>query len=560
MNFLKIFSDAFQDNWDNPALSDLGSGLSLSYGSLAARMQRVHMLLDSIGARIGSRVAVVGGNSVNWVTAYMGSLTYGATVVTMPACYPVERTLEMLAPTDVEFLFIDRDMVADANPDYSLAPKIKLVISMDTATVLARRPGAVDNPQARLDGLDRAFIAMYPYGFAPADAKAPVIPGDAVSAIFYTSGTTGEPKAVMLMADNLEGNIIYGIKTSLHPRHSNAVSSTTMGTVWGTIFDMLVPLASGASLTVLKDVKNPEALARAFAAVHPGRIMMSALTMEAFYNIILRENSRRGIVRWLSRMPGPGTITRSILRRTVNRMLGGRCQEVLVGNTALGASLAYKLRRAGMKVTVVYGLTECGGLVGYIPNGQYLPGTAGRAIKSLLKCRLRPYALTGSPDDTGVLEVRGMTVMKGYAGNPDATAAVTTPDGWLSTGDIATISPEGDITILGRVDSLITLDRGTVAPEHIETMLYAAPEVTHAIVVERDNKLHAIIQPCTEAIGRLHPGGDVEQTIRGVVADVNRMTSLVEHIDSFEIADTPLLLTAKGTVARHLYPNEGVKF
>lgn len=555
MNFLKIFSDGFQDNWDNSALTDLDKGLTLSYGDLASCIQRMHMLLEALGVRQGTRIAVVGRNSIDWITCYLGAITYGATVITMPPFYDGDEMISLLADVGTEYLFIDRGMYDTANVNLSFLPMIKFVVSIDTMHVLACRHGAVKNAEMILSGIDQEFVNMYPYGFTPDCATAPVLSPDSVVAIFFTSGTMGRPRPVMLMADNLEGNIIYGIKAALHPRHSSAVTSTTLGTVWGTIFNLLVPLSSGAHLSVFSDVKNPAAMVRAFMQAKPRRLMISTLVMSRFYDYVWQVHRNKRTMRWLSAIPGGNKMVARLMRLTMGRMLGGRCQEVIVGYTKTGPSLSYRLRQAGVHFTVVYGLTECGGLVGYVPASNYRVGTSGRTLGSLVRCRIRPVDYKGLPEKAGVLEVKGMTVMKGYAGEGDMAHAPLTSDGWLSTGDIATISHDGDLTIIGRIDTLIHLDRGVVVPEHLQSILYEMPQVAHAIVVGRAGKLTAIIHPDYDAINEMYSPGviDVDRLIHSVIAEVNRTTSLIEHIDEVEVSHEPLKLTCKGTVARYHY-------
>ncbi len=553
MNFLKIFSDGFQDNWDYPALTDLDSGLTLTYGGLASRIQRMHMLLEALGVRPGARVAVVGRNSIDWITDYIGTITYGATVVTLPPAYDSQELISLLAEVGTEYLFIAPELYDKDKVDLSFSPMIRLVISIDTMQVLARRPGAVNNPEMIIAGIDQEFVSLYPYGFTPDCTTAPVVAPDSVVAVFFTSGTTRRPQPVMLMADNLEGNIIYGIKTALHPRHSSAVTSTSLGTVWGTIFNLLVPLSSGAHLSVFADVKNPAAQAKAFMKAKPRRIMISSLVMSRFYDYALKMHQGKRSMRWLSALPGGDKMSAGLMRLTIGRLLGGNCQELVIGYTQLGPSLSYRLRQAGVHFTVVYGLTECGGLVGYVPASNYRVGTSGRTINSLVKCRVRPVDYKGLPEKAGELEVKGMTVMKGYAG--DGSHASITSDGWLSTGDIATIGKDGDLTILGRTDTLIHLDRGVVAPEHLQTILYEMPQVAHAIVVSCDGKLKAIIHPDHDAINEMYSPGevDVERVIHSAVAEVNRTLSFIERIDEIEVSHEPLKLTCKGTVARYHY-------
>ena len=554
MNLLKIFSDAFHDNWDEPAVTDYATGLTLSYGGLAARMQRIHMLLHKLGIKTGDRVAVVGSNSVDWIVAYVGAMTYGAAVVTVPPRYSGVELISLLGRVDPVVLFIDPDLMPP-RIDYTMAPALKVAVSTDIQHVLGCRYGDVNDTVALIQSIDIDFVKMFPYGFTREDARAPVLSPDAVCAIFYTSGTVGEPRPVMLMADNIEGNVIYGIKTALHPRHSRALTCTTLGTVWATIFNMLVPLASGAHIHVMVRQRDADSLIEAFRKVRPHRIMLSSVVMNRVMDNLTRrfDESRTG--RLIGRLPGGRILRRRLMGRYVDSMLGGDCVEVLVGSVAAGPRLAACMRDAGMPFTIFYGLTECGGFVSYSPHSSYVQGTVGRGISSLLKCRVRPIDFDGLPDGIGELEVRGMTLMKGYADSEPGSRSHLTSDGWFPTGDIVSMDRSGNITVIGRMATLIRLDRGCVVPEKLQTMLTEYPCIAHAVVVEYEGRLKAIIHPDFEAIGRESPDGTVDpgDIVHSIVKEVNRLTSRREHIDIIEISHDPLRLSAKGIVSRRFY-------
>lgn len=554
MNLLKIFSDAFHDNWDQPAVTDYATGLTLSYGGLAARMQRIHMLLQKLGIKAGDRVAVTGNNSIDWIVAYVGAMTYGAAVVTIPPRYSGVELISLLGRVDPLVLFIDPDIMPPGI-DYTMAPALKVAVSTDMQHVLGCRYGAVSDTEAVIQSVDTDFVRMFPYGFTREDAGAPVLAPDAVCAIFYTSGTVGDPRPVMLMADNIEGNVIYGIKTALHPRHSRALTCTTLGTVWATIFNVLVPLASGAHIHVMVRQRDSDSLIEAFQRVRPHRIMLSSIVMDWVMDNLTRrfDESRTG--RLLRKLPGGRILRRYLMGRYVDRMLGGDCVEILVGSVAAGPRLTGHMRDAGMPFTVFYGLTECGGFVSYSPHSAYTHGTVGRCISSLLKCRVRPIDFDGLPDGIGELEVRGMTLMKGYADCEPGSRSHLTSDGWFPTGDIVSMDRSGNITVLGRMATLIRLDRGCVVPEKLQTMLTEYPCIAHAVVVEYEGRLKAIIHPDFDAIGRESYDGTVDpgNIIHSIVKEVNRLTSRREHIDVIEISDDPLRLSAKGTVSRRFY-------
>ena len=360
---------------------------------------------------------------------------------------------------------------------------------------------------------------------------------------------------MVLTADNIEGNLIYGIKTSIAPHRSTVITSTKVGTVWGTIFNILVPLVSGARLEVFKDIDNIERMISVFKKVKPVKLMLSSLTVGKLYQYAVTQHNEQPLVKFLSHVPGGEIISGMMLRKSIRKLLGTKCVEVMVGYLMMNNSMALKLRKAGLPLTVVYGLTECGGLVGYTPASTYKVGTSGRTINSLIKSRVRPYSLPGLPDDAGLLEVKGMTVMKKYYGDDSATKKSFTTDGWLSTGDIATINNNGDITILGRLDTAIKLSRGTVLPEKIQLLLYEHPLVRHAIVVGQDDKLIALIHPNLNEVDNKYgkQSYKIDDIMHSVISEINALLPLIYHLDEVVVSDEPLNLTAKGTVAREYY-------
>ncbi|MDE6403522.1 MAG: AMP-binding protein, partial [Muribaculaceae bacterium] len=395
----------------------------------------------------------------------------------------------------------------------------------------------------------------YTTGFVPGISSLSNIKPDAPTAIFFTSGTTGTPRPVVLPADNIEGNLIYGIKTSIAPRHSTVITSTKFGTVWGTIFNVLVPLVSGARLEVFRDINDVDKMITVFKKVKPVKLMLSSLIVSKLYNYAVRQHKERSLIRFINHIPGGTVLSNLMLRNTIRKLLGSKCTEVMIGYLMMNNSMSMKLKKAGLPMTVVYGLTECGGLVGYTPASTFKTGTSGRTINTLIKSRVRPFSLPGLPDDAGLLEVKGMTVMKNYYGDEEATKKVFTSDGWLSTGDIATLNSHGDITILGRLDTVIRLSRGTILPEKIQLLLYEHPFVNNAIVVGQDDKLIALIYPDIEEIDNKYGSksyniGDVMHT---VMSEINALLPLIYHIDEVMVSDEPLNLTAKGTVAREYY-------
>ena len=552
MNFLKIYSDRFQDAWDLPALTCYETGLTLTYGSLAGRMLRIHILLEEIGARKGSRIAVIGHNSIDWVTVYMAGLAFGATMITLPATLDTDEILSLAGEARTEFLFIDKDLYP-GDDALRMMPYLQLAISMDTLEVIAKRPYSVADPQGILNNLDMQFINRFPYGFYPEHAKSPDIDPDAVLAIFYTAGTTGHPKGVMLMADNLEGNVIHGIKSGMMPRGIDSLVVTNLGSAWTTVYNILVPLASGAHITILKDVDNRNSLVRAMRKVKPGKLILPPRKMSWIFRKACEFASHSSLLKTLAFKLPLKPVNRMAIQYAMKRITGGKCKEFIIIGYSAGSSLSKKLTNAGIKYTQTYGLVECGGLISYTPAGEYKPGTSGRALRNTVKCRLRPLDMEGLPENAGFLEVSGMTVMKGYTDNELSEMAFT-GDHWLRTGDIATIDSHGDITILARQNTILKIKGHAVVPEKIALMLVETPYITHAIVVLRNDCLTAIIEPDMEEIEKhFGAGTDPSGIIHNTVSEINRITALPERIEKIEVSLQSLHKTSKDTIARYRY-------
>ncbi len=547
MNFLKIFCDSFIDNWDEPAITSYSTGLTLTYASLGSRIERVKRLLEVLKIPVGTHVAIVGNNSIDWITNYMSAMLYGAVTVTVQVTYDADEMLSLLASADVEILFIDPELMP-ANPDFSSMPALKLVISQDTQTVLHSRAEAFEDAQESIDSLDQLFVNLYPGGFMPGDTSIPEVKPDTPAAIFFTAGTMGAPKPVLLSSDSMEGNVIFGMKNSLFPRGSNTLTSSSVGNVWGTIFNVLVPLASGAHITVFNDFYNPASLVNALRRVKPRRVIMSPRQLRETYSIIENGFRKSSLYRFLKMLPFNKMLCHMAMRRAFNKALGGNCREVIVGSTNIERALKHKLHRVGIRFTISYGLVENGGLVCYTPAEDFIPTTVGHSINSIVKCRIRPLELEGFPEDVGILETHGMTVMKEYYNDRESTCQAFTSDGWLSTRDLAVIDDEGYVTIVGRLDTIIVRPGGIIVPERLEATLVDMPEIMQAVIVDREGVLTAIVYPDYE-----HVTDDAYAAIKAVIERVNAYTPAFIHIDEFEISETPLDITLKGTVARYKY-------
>lgn len=553
MNFLKIFSDSFQDNWYSPAITDVKTGLTLEYGMLASRMARIHTLMDEIEIPPAARVAIYGDNSLDWATVYMAIITSGRTAVVLPPFYTLDEVISFAGMVESQYLFVDPAKWS-VDADLETAPTIRLAISLDGTTLFYEGAESPAGVATKLAHLDISFIENHPHGFQPQNTAVPNISPEATVGIFFTAGTTGVPKAVMLSADCLEANTIYGLKNGFHPIGTNTLAAIYFGNIWGCVFDLMVSLASGAHIYVAPQVTELTTLINALKTVRPYKILLSPRKVHTLFHRAERRLDHSPFWRMCKRFVGLKPIYLMRLRHKFKSLMGGKCAEIIIGGSSVSSHLEWELRKAGVGFTAVYGLTECGGIVSYTPASQWRPGTVGRIVSHMMEGRIAPVDIPGLPEGAGELQIHGMTIMKGYYGEKELTRQTISRDGWLSTGDIALMSPKGVITILGRIDSIISTEGGPVFPEKLELMLITQNGIRSAIVVDRDGKLAAIIEPDYDYMSRHGiPRQEASNIVSHAVSETNRLVALNERISTTEISEEPLLLTAKGTVRRYEY-------
>ncbi len=279
---LGIYERSFRDNWALTALTEYGSEEILNYGEVARRIARLHLFYKQMGVKPGDKVALLGKNSVTWVICFMGTITYGATIVPVLADFNAHDAQHIINHSDATLLFVSQSLWETY--DFDQMPQLKAVISLETRQVLAERTGKGDGFVDKIiRNLTRKFRSVYRNGFKPEDVKYASVDKDATAIINYTSGTTGFSKGVMLTFDNVCGNVVFGIRSKLHFEGSRALSFLPLAHAYGCAFDMLVPLATGTFITLFGKVPTPRLLLAALAQVRPNLVVCVPLILEKIY-------------------------------------------------------------------------------------------------------------------------------------------------------------------------------------------------------------------------------------------------------------------------------------
>jgi len=424
---------------DKPALIDGPSGRTLTYGQLGAGVERIAAGLAAQGFKPGDVLGLFAPNCPEFALAFHGALAAGGVVTTVNSLSTVQDLQFQLRNAGARFLV-------------TVAPFLDRAV-----------------PAAGLAGVERVFVlgdapespGTTPFGaLLAAGTRAPevsVTPGTDLAALPYSSGTTGLPKGVMLTHRNLVANLVQ--TAELHPvaEADRIVAVLPFFHIYGLQVILNLGLWRGATL-----------------------VTMPRFELEAFLGVLQHWRITRAfvvppIVLALAKHPAVEGFDLS----SVTAMMSGAAPLDAELETACG-------RRVGCEMVQGYGLTEASPVTHANPAGARgpKPGTVGQLLPNT-ECRIVDAAGGGDvgPGEDGELWIRGPQVMRGYLNNPEATAAMLDPEGWLHTGDIGRVDLDGYFTIVDRLKELIKYKGFQVAPAELEAMLCSHPAVADAAVV-----------------------------------------------------------------------------
>ena len=547
-NTIKIFSRSFKENWDLPAVTDYNTKSTLTYGEFAQLIAKIHLFYNEIGIKRGDHIALIGKNTPSWVATFMATITYGAVIV------PI---LQEFNPNDAQHIINHSDSVLLMSSkavfdsiDFDMLHKVRAAISLDDVSLLAQKEGeTVGEALAKVDDL---FKAAYPDGFTPAHVKYPEIDNKELMVINYTSGTTGFSKGVMITGNNLAGNIVYGIDSQLCFRGSKVVSFLPLAHAYGCAFDMLCQLAVGAHITLLGRIPSPKIIVKAMNEIHPNLVITVPLVLEKIYTKLIVPKISKGMLRWALAVPLLDNRIYDQIRKQLVDAFGGNFEEVIVGGAPFNAEVEEFLYKIRFPFTVGYGMTECAPLVSHTPWREFVLHSAGRVLPGIMEAKI----LSDDPENTpGEICVKGENVMMGYYHNYEATDKVLDDDGWLHTGDIGTLSPDGTIFIRGRLKTMLLGANGqNIYPEEIEAKLNNMAYVNESLVVEREGKLVGLVYPDYDVMDAQGITRDkLPDLMAQVLAELNKLVAPYERLSRIELMANEFQKTPKRSIKRFLY-------
>ena len=549
-NFIKIYEESFKENWALPALTDYGKSKTFTFGDVATEIARIHLLFHECQVRRGDKIALIGKDSSRWCIAYMAVVTYGAIIVPILQDFNPNDVHHIINHSESVFLFVS-DRIWDSLEEYKIE-EVRGVFSLSDYRCLHQRDG--ENIQKLMKSLDEKMTEKYPDGFTQEDIKYAELDNDKVVEINYTSGTTGFSKGVMLTGNNLAGNVTYARTLDLLFRGERELCFLPLAHAYSCAFNLLVPMAFGVHVYLLGKVPSPKILLKAFEEVKPNLILMVPLILEKIYKKMILPQLNKRTLKLALNIPLLDSRIYAQIRKHLVDALGGRFREVIVGGAAMNQEVTDFLYKIKFPFTIGYGMTECGPLISYDHNNEYVPGSCGQILKGIMKVRIDsedPY------NKVGEIQVSGENVMKGYYKNDEATQNVFTEDGWLRTGDLGTIDHDNRIFIRGRSKTMILGASGqNIYPEEIESKLNNLPFVMESLVVEKNGKLIGMVYPdydTVDSTGISHT--DLPVIMEQNRIELNKLLAPYETISEIQLYPTEFEKTPKKSIKRYLYSN-----
>lgn len=547
-NFIKLYESSFKENWDLPALSEYSESKTYYYRDLATEIARLHILFEQMGVQKGDKISLVGKNNILWCSTYLATITYGAVIVPILQDFHSDNIHHIVNHSDSVLLFTS-DSIWE-NLDDSKLLNVRGVFSLTNLYPLYLIEEKDDIKQT-LKTWDSLLETKYPEGFCPNDIIYANIDNSEVVLINYTSGTTGFSKGVMLMGNNLAGNVTYAQFLKLLFKGQKILSFLPLAHAYGCAFDFLFSLSIGAHTTLLGKSPSPKILTTAFAEVKPHLIVTVPLVIEKIYRKSIAPKLENKKFQLLIKIPIFKRRIYAKIRKAMVNGLGGEFSHVIIGGAALNKEVETFLHAINFPFTVGYGMTECGPLISYDYPNEFIPSSCGKVL-NIMEVRVEsedPYSQIGE------IQVRGENVMKGYYKNEKATQDAFTSDGWLKTGDLGTIDKENRIYLRGRCKTMLLGASGqNIFPEEIEAKLNNMPYVMESLIVQRNGKLVALAYLDSEAIDSARiSSSDVDLIMQNNKKTLNSLVANYENISAIQIYPTEFEKTPKKSIKRYLY-------
>ena len=544
-SFIALIEQSIKTNWYLNALTDY-KGITLQYRDVARKIEKIHILLENAGIEKGDKIAICGRNSAHWTVTYLAVITYGAVVVPILHEFKADQVHNIVNHSESRLLFVGDQIWENLNE--AAMPHLEGIIELKDFGVPVSRSEKL--AYAR-DHLNEIFGHKFPCRFRPDDISYEKEKSEDLAIINYTSGTTGYSKGVMLPYRSILSNVLYckekiGLKAG-----DSVVSMLPLGHVFGMTFDFLYGFTAGAHLWFLTRMPSPKIIAESFAEIRPRVIACVPLIVEKIFkkNILPKVDNKLG--KLLLHVPIISDKIKELIKQKAMEVFGGNFIEIIIGGAPFNAEVEAFLKMIDFPYTIAYGMTECGPIICHSHWTELKLASCGKVA-----ARMEAKVLSPNPSAiAGELVCRGANLMLGYYKNEEATRQVIDTEGWLHTGDMATIDENGNVFIKGRCKNLLLTSSGqNIYPEEIESKLNNMPYVSESLIILQQDKLVGLIYPDSDdAFAHGLNQSDLVRVMEENRLELNKQLPEFSQIARFKLYPEEFEKTAKKSIKRFLY-------
>ena len=542
-HYLARLQNATRKFWNKPALNTIG-GDAYTYGDMATQIEKFHLFFNAIGIKKGDKLALCANNGARWGMTYMAVNTYEAVIVPILADFTPEAVCTLVNHSDSIGFFTSADRWK--KQDIRNFPALRFVVDIDSWSLLWSESDSIKEAFERMDDM---LKAKYPMGFGPEDVVFPTDNWDDLSTINYTSGSTGNPKGVMLTYRNFSANVDFSQRHV--PAGDKMVSMLPMAHMYGLVIEFIYPLCNGTSIYWMSKAPTPAALLKAFAEVKPYLLITVPLVMEKIYKSKIKPTLDKPAIKFLLKIPGINNLIYKKVKDGLVAAFGGNVQEFIMGGAALNPEVERIFKRINFPYLVGYGMTEACPLLAYEHWTKYVPGSCGKPVD----CATVRIDSEDPQHIVGEIQAKGDNITIGYYKNEEASANAFTEDGFLKTGDLGIMDAEGNIFIRGRSKNMILSANGqNIYPEEVEAIVNNQNYVSESVVVDRGGKLVALVYLDQVGIAKdlldKEAIADIPEQIK---VGANKQLPVYSKIAQVETVSQPFEKTPKMSIKRFLY-------
>ena len=500
-----------------------------TYASFKNKCDGLSKLLTQYGIGAGDKVAILSQSMPNWSVAFFSTVSFGRIAIPILPDSSENEITNIINHSESKVIFASQRLISKINAE--VISKMTLVINMDTFDIIH-----ADEEHFTCDG------------------KTSVPTPDDIATIIYTSGTTGSAKGVVLSHRNLTSNVITCYHSCKRTSKDRWLSILPMAHTLEMTLSMLYPMYCGATVYYLQKPPVPSILMKALKIVKPTTMLTVPMIIEKVYKgSVLPTIKKSRTLTWMNEHMH-GLMCR-IIGMKLKKTFGGCISFYGIGGAKLDPEVEAFLLKAKFPYAIGYGLTETSPLLGYSMNGWRTVGSFGYPVYNV---QLKLHDVNPETGE-GEIVAKGPNVMLGYYKDPKRTKSVFTEDGWFRTSDIAIQDEKGRFYIKGRNNNMILGPSGeNIYPEEIENVLNNLEGVNESIVVERDGKLVALVQPQenyiewnSESEDKLYEKLDMWKG--RLLKLVNKNVSKASQVSSVEVMKEPFEKTATQKIRRFKY-------